>query len=242
MAKKKKKLRVDRVILVAVIAIGCLFGIYKGIAFAATKISAIFAVEEKKEEDDKEEDPQSIATVVIDPGHGGKDAGSNTKNLYEKNITLTTSQYVGKALELQNVKVVYTRTDDSHLNDDKETDLKMRAQMSQANQADFFVSIHVNDFEQSTTVSGFEVYKKDDASHALATSIGNQIEKLNFSKNRGVQDGAILLVLKENTVPSVLVELGYIKGPDYDYLSSEEKLAKIGEAIAAGIMEQIKTK
>lgn len=243
MSKKKRKLRIDRVILVAVIGIALLFGVYKGVSFAAMQVRAFFSPKESVENVvDKEEEETFVATVIIDPGHGGKDAGSNTKKLYEKNISLTTSKYVGEALAKENIKVVYTRIDDNHLDDDKDTDLKLRAAFSQKYNADFFVSIHVNDFEDSTTVSGFEIYKKDDTSDALANSIGTSMEKLNYSKNRGVLDGGILLVLKENTVPSVLVELGYIKGPDYSYLSDNEKLEKIGQAIADGIIEQVNKK
>lgn len=238
MAKKKKlKLRVDRVILVAVVAIVILFGMYKGICFIVDQVSGFFAKEETTQvvQDKKE----YIATVVIDPGHGGYDAGANTKNLFEKNITLTAAQAAGKYLEKQNVKVIYTRTTDKELNDDKKTDLEMRAAMSKKNNANYFVSIHVNDFDKTTDVSGFEVYTKNEESKALATSVSTYIEKLNYSKNRGIQDGKTLVVLKANTVPSVLVEMGYIKGKDYDYLSDNAKLGQIGEAIAKGLMDQI---
>ena len=76
----------------------------------------------------------------------------------------------------------------------------------------------------------------------MATSVGTYIEKLNYSKNRGIQDGKSLVVLKANTVPSILVELGYIKGKDYNYLSDNQKLEQIGEAIAKGIVDQVHKK
>ena len=241
MAKKKKlKLRIDRVILVAIIAIIILFGLYKGIMFAVDQVSGFFAKEKPVQVEQKEK--EYIATVVIDPGHGGYDAGANTKNLFEKDITLTTAKAVGKYLENQNIKVIYTRTEDIELHDDKKTDLEMRAAISKTNQAKYFVSIHVIDFDKTTDVSGFEVYTKNDESTALATSVGTYIEKLNYSKNRGIQDGKSLVVLKANTVPSILVELGYIKGKDYNYLSDNQKLEQIGEAIAKGIVDQVHKK
>ena len=206
MAKKKKlKLRIDRVILVAIIAIIILFGLYKGIMFAVDQVSGFFAKEKPVQVEQKEK--EYIATVVIDPGHGGYDAGANTKNLFEKDITLTTAKAVGKYLENQNIILALE-------------DMKTH----------------------TTDVSGFEVYTKNDESTALATSVGTYIEKLNYSKNRGIQDGKSLVVLKANTVPSILVELGYIKGKDYNYLSDNQKLEQIGEAIAKGIVDQVHKK
>ena len=144
-----------------------------------------------------------------------------------------------KYLDQENIKVIFTRESDIALHDSKIEDLRLRAQMSQKNNAQYFVSIHVNDYDDAS-VSGFEVYQKDDKSHSLAQSISQNIETLQYSKNRGIQDGKSLMVLRENTVPSVLVEIGYIKGNDYYYLSDDSKLDKIGESISKGIVEQIK--
>ncbi|WP_044600129.1 N-acetylmuramoyl-L-alanine amidase family protein [Candidatus Stoquefichus massiliensis] len=237
--KKKLKLRVDRVMIAAVVVLALLFGIYKSVSYVGGKILSFLnstphsVVEAKTEK-------KYRATVVLDPGHGGLDVGANSGKLYEKNISLTTVKAIGEALEKENIKPVYTRTTDEALHEDKTTDLNMRAQMSLDHSATYFVSIHVNDFDKSNDVTGFEVYTKDKESETLANTISQQIEKLNYSQNRGLQDGSSLVVLKNNTVPSVLVELGYINGPDYKYLNDEAKLQQIGEAISKGIIELIK--
>jgi N-acetylmuramoyl-L-alanine amidase len=236
--KKKKKLRVDRVAFVAIIGIALLFGIYKGASFIGEHIVSLFlsyshpTVEAKVEKNYR-------ATVVLDPGHGGIDAGANAGKLHEKNISLTTAKAIGEALEKENIKAVYTRTSDEALHEDKVTDLNMRAQMSQTHNAKYFVSIHVNDYDKSNDVTGFEVYTRNKESENLAKAISQQIAKLNYSKDRGLQDGSSLAVLKNNTVPSVLVELGYIHGPDYQYLNDNQKLKQIGIAISQGIIELI---
>ena len=56
-----------------------------------------------------------LKTIVIDPGHGGKDPGSIGKNSYEKNITLPISLELGRIIEenLPGIKIIYTRKDDS---------------------------------------------------------------------------------------------------------------------------------
>lgn len=246
MAKKKKKklkLRIDRVIITLIVVIALVFGIYKGISFAVKQIQSLFHKEEvtqrEPETPTKEPEKTYIATVVIDPGHGGWDGGANRDGVYEKDIVLKVSQAMSEVLENANIKAVFTRTSDEALADDKVTDLKLRAQASANNQANYFVSIHVNDFENSTDVSGFEVYTKDDNSKALAQAISQKLEALNYSQNRGIVDGHSLAVLRDNTVASVLVEMGYINGNDFNYLSDDAKLKIMGEEIAKGIVEMI---
>ena len=101
----------------------------------------------------------------------------------------------------------------------------------------------MNSFDESDEVSGFEIYKKNDESQSLAQNIGKHMETLNYSKKRGIIDGEkSLQVLRDNTVPSVLIEMGYLNNEnDYSYLSDDEKLQKMGEAIANGIIDEVQT-
>ncbi|MFR7592143.1 MAG: N-acetylmuramoyl-L-alanine amidase family protein [Longibaculum sp.] len=238
--KKKKKLRIDRVIIAAVAVIVVLFGVYKGISFVVSQVMALFNGVSENVAPVVEH--QYDGVVVLDPGHGGMDAGAKRGKLYEKNIALTTVQAIGKRLEKENIRVIYSRTSDTALHDDKATDLKMRADLSAKYKANYFVSIHVNDFDKSNDVTGYEIYTKDEVSRALATSISQSIDQLKYSKFRGLQDGKTLAVLRQNTVPSVLVEIGYIKGKDFNYLNDNQKLEKLGDKIAEGILSQIHKK
>lgn len=243
--RKKKKLRVERVIIVCVIALVIGFGLYKGIIWAFQSITSLLTpdVQEEVVEQEIEKPKNYIATVVIDPGHGDWDPGANVGNVLEKDISLTTSKAIEQALDEANIKAVLTRETDISLSDNKIDDLKKRAAKSAENNANYFVSIHVNSFDESDEVSGFEIYKKNDESHSLAQNIGKNIEILNYSKNRGILDGGkSLQVLRDNTVPSVLIELGYLNNDnDYSYLSNDEKLQEMGKAIAKGIIEEVQT-
>lgn len=196
-------------------------------------------VQEKEEEKVKE----YIATVVLDAGHGDWDPGANVNDVLEKDITLTTAKAIGQALEEANIKAIYTRESDVSLSNNKIEDLKKRAATSAENNAHYFVSVHVNSFDESDEVSGFEIYKKNNESESLAQNIGKHMETLNYSKNRGIIDGGkSLQVLRDNTVPSVLIEMGYLNNKnDYSYLSDNEKLQKMGEAIANGIIDEVQT-
>ncbi|OUQ34822.1 N-acetylmuramoyl-L-alanine amidase [Massilimicrobiota timonensis] len=245
MVRKKKKLRVERVIIVCVIALVIGFGLYKGITWAFQSITSLLTpdVQEEVVEPEIEKPKNYIATVVIDPGHGDWDPGANVGNVLEKDISLTTSKAIEQALDEANIKAVLTRETDISLSDNKIDDLKKRAAKSAENNANYFVSIHVNSFDESDEVSGFEIYKKNDESHSLAQNIGKNIETLNYSKNRGILDGGkSLQVLRDNMVPSVLIELGYLNNDnDYSYLSNDEKLQEMGKAIAKGIIEEVQT-
>lgn len=87
-------------------------------------------------------DGLGLNTIVIDPGHGGKDPGApgKTKATSEKHIVLSISKLFGKKISeaYPDVKVVYTR------NTDVFVELKERAEIAKRNDADLFVSIHCN--------------------------------------------------------------------------------------------------
>ncbi len=83
-----------------------------------------------------------LRTVVIDPGHGGKDPGcvSKDRRTYEKNLTLSIAKLFGQKIKdaYPDVKVYYTRTTDKYLT------LNERSDIANRNGADLFVSIHIN--------------------------------------------------------------------------------------------------
>ena len=83
-----------------------------------------------------------IRTVVIDPGHGGKDPGAISRNgkYREKNITLSVALKLGELIKSNypGIKVVYTRSTDKYV------ELAQRAEIANKNKADLFISIHVN--------------------------------------------------------------------------------------------------
>lgn len=83
-----------------------------------------------------------LKTVVIDPGHGGKDPGAlgKTRKTDEKHIVLSVAKSVGDKIKAAypDVKVVYTRSTDVFV------ELKERANIAKRNKADLFISIHCN--------------------------------------------------------------------------------------------------
>ena len=109
-------------------------------------------------------------TVVLDPGHGGKDPGNRGNGYYEKNIALSIALKVGSELEKQsNINVIYTRKKDVFVN------LFKRAEIANKAKADLFISIHCdshtsNAYGAGTFVLGlhanqrnFEIAKKENS-------------------------------------------------------------------------------
>ena len=95
-----------------------------------------------------------IQTVVIDAGHGGKDAGAVGKKAKEKDITLAVAKKTGDYIKKQypDVKVIYTRKTDVFV------ELMERARIANRNNADIFISIHCNSVANAPKTCGVETF------------------------------------------------------------------------------------
>ena len=92
-------------------------------------------------------------TVILDPGHGGKDPGAMANGVQEKDVTLAITKKIGQKLEkMLGVNVIYTRTEDVFLS------LKKRTEIANKNNGDVFLSIHANAIDNSPSTKGFETY------------------------------------------------------------------------------------
>ena len=104
--------------------------------------------------------PRPPRIIVIDPGHGGSDHGTENRRLglMEKTFTLDVGLRLEKLLEREGYQVVMTRADDSRLAPDQTTDLQRRAEIANLAGADLFLSIHFNSVAPDTKTRGTEVY------------------------------------------------------------------------------------
>ena len=130
-----------------------------------------------------------LRTVVIDPGHGGKDPGciSRDKKVQEKDITLDVGKRLAQKISAAypDVEVIMTRTKDVFV------ELENRAVIANKANANLFISIHVNAVEKGTAANGYSI-------HCLGQSSrkGNDL----YSKN-------LDLVKRENSV--IMMEDNY---------------------------------
>lgn len=201
--------------------------------------------------------PKKDLCIVIDPGHGGIQSGTQRGTVEEKTLNLKIAQYLKEALEkYKGVTVSLTR------DGDYDVSLTDRTQYSVDKNADLMVSIHNNAtgdcaaYDNGCTVlAAKDGYKQElvDEEQKLACNILNELSALGI-ENQGIllrdseanekyENGeladyyAIIRggVLKD--IPTVLVEHAFVDDDsDFEnYLSSDAKLKALAEADAKGI-------
>ena len=216
-------------------------------------------------------------TLVIDPGHGGHDAGAIGTFSKEKNINLNVALAFVRLVEnnCANVKVIYTRKTDVFI------PLHQRADIANRNKADLFISIHTNALPKGAKATGLETYtlgmhrasdnfdvakrensviliEKDYKQHyegfdpsssesyimfeflqdknmAQSVELAKMVQKRTCAAatrpNKGVKQAGFL-VLRETSMPSCLIELGFISTPSEEqFLNSDEGIANMGRGI-----------
>ena len=214
--------------------------------------------------------------VVIDAGHGGKDPGAMGAEAREKSINLAVALKTGQYIKdnLPDVKVIYTRDDDTFIG------LAERADVANRNKADIFISIHSNSIRdkrfsgaetwvlgQSMDEANLQVAMKENAvityekdyqtkyegydpnsvesfiifslmqntylkqSTEFASMIQNQFRDRVGRKDRGVKQAGFV-VLWRTTMPSVLVELGFVSNAEEEkYLLTQTGQDYLASAI-----------
>ena len=178
--------------------------------------------------------PQGIehAKIVIDPGHGGDDPGAvvTFSEKHEADHTLTTALLLKKELENLGATVILTRESD------KSVSLENRAQLSNREKANAFISLHF-DSGPNSNVSGTTGYYFTSTSENLAQTVNKYIARNLTLKSQGTKFQNFL-VLRENKQPSILLELGYLNNPDDNKLiESTEYQENIAKSIASALKE-----
>jgi len=232
----------------------------------------------------------SLNTVVIDAGHGGKDAGtvSPDKKTYEKTLTLKLARLIQDSLKkaYPSLNVVMTRDSDVFV------PLSTRAKMATKAGGQLFISVHINAAARSRTARGFSAYILGQSSSGRYDSYDVNMEVLRrensviyleedystkykdydsspesqimlqlmlmayreqslsfaqavsdemgggnpFSKSLGVMQGNFA-VLREASMPAVLLEFGYMSNPeDLAILRNGANLEKM----AGGVLSAFK--
>jgi N-acetylmuramoyl-L-alanine amidase len=175
--------------------------------------------------------PNGQIVVVIDPGHGGRDPGAvGIGGLQEKELTTWFSQRVQAALEARGIRTVLTRSDD------REIDLQPRVDIAERANATIFVSIHANAISLSRPeVNGLETYYYS-SGLTLARLIHSSVLANSDIADRGVRQ-ARFYVIRNTSMPAVLVETGFVTGrDDVDRFLNLSRRQQIADGIAEGII------
>ncbi len=222
-------------------------------------------------------------TLVIDPGHGGNDAGAIGTITKEKTINLNVALAFGRLVERNcpDVKVIYTRKTDVFI------PLHTRAEIANRNKADLFISIHTNALPKKRISRGLEtytlgmhraadnlevakreneviLYEKDykqryqgfdpnssesyimfefmqDHNMAQSVELAKFVQRRTCAaagrQNKGVKQAGFL-VLRETSMPSCLIELGFISTPDEEqFLHSSSGVSRLGSGIYQAFLD-----
>jgi len=172
--------------------------------------------------------------VVLDPGHGGEDAGAGGHGLAEARLTLEIARRVRKVLlDGFDVRVELTRTDDSAVT------LRDRAQFANDRGADYFVSIHIN----SGGGTGYEdfIHRSAGASSETArcrAAVHDAVAA--FMATKGMRDrgkkAANFAVLRRTNMPAILTENLFIDSQDDAALLAKNSFVTgLAKAHARGI-------
>lgn len=187
--------------------------------------------------------------IVIDPGHGGIDGGTNVGDLLEKDINLKIALKLKEYLEQNsNIQVIMTRKNDTaldHLNSSSSSrhtrDLRARVDIINQSKADLFISLHVDYRPQQKQAQGPMVLysSRHPQSKVIAITLQKHLNQLQTSfpihnpKKR--QD---LYVLKARKTPGVIVEVGFFSNfKDRARLQNKNYQNQLVEAIYKGIEE-----
>jgi len=173
-----------------------------------------------------------VRRICLDPGHGGKDPGFQVGSHPEQRYTLLLAQELRRQLAQAGYTVILTRTTDSTV------DLPARPALARKVGADLFISLHFNAADKTrATARGTEAYCLTPAGASstaagsdgptLGSLLGNRHDAKNFllayhvqrslvrklgSEDRGVRR-ARFAVLRDATMPAILVEPGFLSHP-----------------------------
>ena len=198
------------------------------------------------------QNPPALRAVVIDPGHGGEDGGTQSDSgVYEKDLNLTVALLLRDILEANGVPVVMTRDEDvllydrngNHQGHKKQMDLASRLSTARHTEDCLFISIHMNSFPQSQ-YHGLQVWygKEDPLSAEIAADIQSTVRALlqndNARRTKAATDSIYLL--KQLKSPAVLVECGFLSNPEEaERLSDPVYQQQLALAIASAIMPYV---
>ncbi|MCD7752117.1 MAG: N-acetylmuramoyl-L-alanine amidase [Lachnospiraceae bacterium] len=171
-------------------------------------------------------------TIVVDPGHGGEDPGCMSGSIWECDINLAVAEKVADFLERYGATVVMTRTEDEYLS------LTDRAEIANEAEADYFVSLHCNSYDDDASISGLECYyypgmEDGEVFAAAITAYMDENTEINVRK----YEDNDLSVLRNTAMTAVLVEMGYMSSPtELANLTSDSYQTQLAQAIAEGIV------
>jgi N-acetylmuramoyl-L-alanine amidase len=174
--------------------------------------------------------------LVVDAGHGGKDLGAFGNNLYEKDVNLRIAEAIKKFSSDYGIDVVLTRKGDVYMSP------KEKSTFANAQQANAFISIHINSQNNQPEKSGMEVYLPEknpvilDNSKILGSAIIQNLQT-NFNVIHALlQQQVGIWILNNSDIPAALIECGFLTNAnDASALKNNAKIELMAKNILQGV-------
>ncbi len=170
--------------------------------------------------------PSEPFIILIDPGHGGKDAGfvSDEKGLSEKDISLNfTQRLIEVSKNYSDIEVISTRNSDEFI------DLKQRVEIANSQKANLFISIHMDAHNNaskqgmSLMVDAFSKHKSE--SLALAETIISQLQSDASMNMRADVTDFDSYVLQNVDCPALMLNIGFLSNSaDADFINANDNI------------------
>jgi N-acetylmuramoyl-L-alanine amidase len=198
-----------------------------------------------------------VKSIVLDPGHGGKDPGNQEGRRQEKQFTLTLASELSDLLTKAGFSVSLTRTGDAFI------DLPERPDIARRRRADLFISLHFNsaDGRGGSAVQGTEVFcmtpARTSSTHSRGEGggsgayPGNRFDALNMllayqlqkaiTEKTGAEDRGVkrarFAVLRSAEMPAAYVEGGFMTNPrDARRIYDPIQRRQMAQAIVDGVL------
>ncbi|MGI6776491.1 MAG: family 10 glycosylhydrolase [Acetivibrionales bacterium] len=181
--------------------------------------------------------PLSGITIMLDPGHGGSEAGAIGPlglDYAEKDINLDFAVTLQAELEKLGAEILMTRTED--------TDLSLQARLAASRNAkpDLFLSLHANSMADNVDISkvdGFSVYYREPFAQPLSQALLDSVTNGLGRSNKGIHARNFYVTRGTWTI-SILLENGFVPNPDeFEWLTDEYEQSRLAENISQTIAE-----
>jgi N-acetylmuramoyl-L-alanine amidase len=143
-----------------------------------------------------------FSTVIIDPGHGGRDKGTYWGGVRESRLALRVARDLEALLKKRGIRAVMTRRSDVFVS------LGRRAAIANRYRSAVFVSIHFN-ASRNTAIKGVETYYWGTRGKVMAGAVQRRLPYRLKTRNRGIRRKGYTVLLKTRC-PAILVECGFI--------------------------------
>ena len=189
-------------------------------------------------------EPHHDLVIILDAGHGGRDGGASSRDgLVERDLVFAITTMVEKHLRLQGFPVILTRVDEHdlaspHANNRKREDLTRRIEIMNEHEFAIAISIHANAIN-NTSWRGAQTFYDPHAleNKALAEAIMGRLRHHIPELTREARPISNIFILRNSTIPTALVEVGFLSNPaEANLLKDEDYQQLLAYSIFEGIL------